>query len=627
MTVKEKQSRLLPLFKHLTSLTRDQLPVGLRDDRLKDVGHLPRGTLFSLFHAKHLEEATHLYEILYGAKDFDDLMHLLEQARNTVNEGMFVYAATVAVLHRDDCRGVTVPPIEEVFPDRFIPVETIRHADKEAAAHPDKDIVVEFEETGNILDPEYRLAYYREDVSINRHHWHWHIVYPATWRPEFMHKEKDRKGELFYYMHQQMCARYDCERLSNGMHRMFPFNDFHEELEGYSPHLTSLISGLNYGTRPDGLKLHDLHDVTIQDMERWRERIHDAIDLKMVHDHHGKEVAVDDEHGIDILGALVESSHESVNQGFYGSLHNWGHVLTARAHDPEGKFHENPGVMSDTSTSLRDPIFYRWHRTLDNLFQEYKESLSPYTKEELSFPGVEVLSATVKAKTDNVIITSMVESELELTHGINFGTDHSVKVKYNHLDHESFSYQIKVENTSGSTKHATVRVFLAPKYDELGNLLHPNDQRRLCIELDKFHKELKAGKNEITRNSVDSSVTISTLHTFDELESGVGVNENADEYCSCGWPKNMLVPRGNNKGMTFELFVMLTDWEHDNVGGKGSDNHMCDDAVSYCGAKDSKYPDKKPMGFPFDRRIDAHDIEEFLTPNMALTDVKIKFEG
>lgn len=66
-----------------------------------------------------------------------------------------------------------------------------------------------------------------------------------------------------------------------------------------------------------------------------------------------------------------------------------------------------------------------------------------------------------------------------------------IQVKYHHLDHEPFSYIINIENSTGATKHATIRIFLGPKYDELGNRLEPDDQRRLMIELDKFHKERK----------------------------------------------------------------------------------------------------------------------------------------
>ncbi|WP_139119048.1 tyrosinase family protein, partial [Pseudoalteromonas sp. BMB] len=96
---------------------------------------------------------------------------------------------------------------------------------------------------------------------------------------------------------------------------------------------------------------------------------------------------------------------DSVNKRYYGSLHNWGHVMMARISDPDGKFAENPGVMSDTSTSLRDPIFYRWHRFVDNIFQQYKAKLHPYTPADLGFAGVKVASVQVNAKVANVVRT------------------------------------------------------------------------------------------------------------------------------------------------------------------------------------------------------------------------------
>ncbi|GFU73508.1 hemocyanin AA6 chain [Trichonephila clavipes] len=107
---------------------------------------------------------------------------------------------------------------------------------------------------------------------------------------------------------------------------------------------------------------------------------------------------------------------------------------------------------------------------------------------ELYFPGVKVSSCEVKAKQTNVITAFMEKDELDLAHGINFGTNPRVKVRYHHLDHEPFSIAVTAENTSGAPKHATVR---APKYDQLGNRLLPDDQRPLFIELDKFHKQWK----------------------------------------------------------------------------------------------------------------------------------------
>jgi len=427
-------------------------------------------------------------------------------------------------------------------------------------------------------------------------------------------------------MHQQMCARYDCERLSNGLNRMVPFHNFEEKLEGFAPHLTSLVSGLHYASRPTGFSLRDLPDVDVQDMERWRERILEAIDLQHVHAADGTELPLDEKNGANILGTLIEASSSSPNKAFYGSLHNWGHVMMARIQDPDGRFQENPGVMSDTSTSLRDPIFYRWHRFVDNIFQQYKATLHPYTREQLTFPGIKVLSTQVNSKQANVVTTFLKEDKLDLSHGINFGTGHKVLVKYHHLDHEPFSLIINVENDTGSAKHATIRVFLGPKYDELGNRLEPDELRRLMIELDKFHKELAPGKNVINRNAAESNVTLSHTYTFDELREGQGGSADATEYCSCGWPEHMLLPKGTHKGMEYELFVMVTDYTEDNPEGANVKT-ICGDAVSYCGAKDQKYPDLKPMGFPFDRPMIARSAAELLTENMSLTDVIIKFQG
>nr|CCA94925.1 hemocyanin subunit d [Mastigoproctus giganteus] len=623
MTVKDKQKEILTLFKGLTSLSHTPLPEAERDPRLHDVGILERGHLFSCFHEAHLHEAQELYELLWEAKDFSDFIHLCKQAREIVNEGLFVFAVSVAVLHRDDCHGVRVPPIQEIFPDRFIPAETINRALKADLQRGDQDVVsVEIEHTGNIIDPEFKLAYFREDIETNAHHWHWHLVYPANWRSDFFGKAKDRKGELFAYMHQQMCARYDCERLCTGLQRMAPFQNFEEELEGYAPHLVSLVSGAPYGTRSEGMHMHDVNDVDVLDLIRWRERILNAIHTGHVTDYNGKEVKLDEEHGIDILGSLIESSHDSMNKRYYGSLHNWSHVVIARIHDPDGRFMEAPGVMDDTTTSLRDPIFYRLHRFMDNIFQDYKHRLHPYTHDELDFPGIHILSTTVKSKVANVIHTTLKQDSLELHHGIPLKG--SVKVKYEHLDHDQFDYSIVVDNKTGKDKHATARIFLAPKYDELGNRIILDEQRRMYIEMDKFRVDLHPGKNTITRSSDKSSVTITHVPTFDELEAGIGVGENDSEFCSCGWPSHMLVPRGTTRGMKFQLFVMLTDFEKDDVGGS-SQAHLCSDALSYCGVKDEKYPDKRAMGFPFDRTITQRFPTQFSTHNMSFTDIRIQF--
>ncbi|KAG8191448.1 hypothetical protein JTE90_020700 [Oedothorax gibbosus] len=624
-TAAEKQRRVLPLFQYVTFSTKDKFGLRVqRDPRLAGLGLLGRGVLFSCFHDDHLREATQLYEVLINAPTFDEFLDLCHQCRDYVNEGLYAYAVSVAILHRRDCRGVNLPPVQEIFPDKFIPVETLFEAYKESKRHKDdEDVVIDIQQTGNIMDPEYNLAYYREDIGINAHHWHWHLVYPATWRAEVIGRDKDRKGELFYYMHQQMCARYDCERLCNHMPQMIPFHNFDEPLEGYSAHLSSNINGLPYASRSTGTKLADLRECTVQDMERWRERILAAIHLGVVVDPTGHEIPLDEQHGIDILADIIESSYESVNHAFFGSLHNWGHVLFAAASDPDGRYKLNPGVMDDTATALRDPIFYRWHRFIDDLFQDYKKSLSPYSKSDLGFGMVKVKDICIRAEEPDVIKTFFKEDLLDVSHAYYFGRHGSVKVRYQHLDHEKFTYKFQVENTGTKTRHAKVRVFLGPKFDHLGNEIKLDDIRRLMIEMDSFHVELKPGDNTFERRSIDSSVTLQKQQSLRELLKGEGADRRGDEYCSCGWPDHLLVPKGDETGMTFYLYAIFTDYYADTVNDHGRTSE-CTDAVSYCGAKDQLFPDKRAMGFPWDRHIVAENYEEWKLPNMIGKEITIK---
>jgi hypothetical protein len=67
---------------------------------------------------------------------------------------------------------------------------------------------------------ERQLDWYREDPFANDHHHHWHNVYPGR---GLGGQTQPRQGELFFYMHQQMLARYDTERVITGLPRLEPF--------------------------------------------------------------------------------------------------------------------------------------------------------------------------------------------------------------------------------------------------------------------------------------------------------------------------------------------------------------------------------------------------------------------
>lgn len=37
------------------------------------------------------------------------------------------------------------------------------------------------------------------------------------------------------------------------------------------------------------------------------------------------------------------------------------------------------------------------------------------------------------------------------------------------------------------------------------------------------------------------------------------------EFCGCGWPQHMLLPKGSAEGIAFDIFAMVSDFEQDRV--------------------------------------------------------------
>lgn len=136
--------------------------------------------------------------------------------------------------------------------------------------------------TANEKENEQRLAYFREDIGVNLHHWHWHLVYPGS--GPIVIVDKDRRGELFYYMHSQLLARYNLERFSNGLARYKDINLREPLDEAYFPKIIRSSNNRAYPPRSAGTRLRDVdreetsNPVLVDDLLRYIDRIHEAID-------------------------------------------------------------------------------------------------------------------------------------------------------------------------------------------------------------------------------------------------------------------------------------------------------------------------------------------------------------
>lgn len=327
-----------------------------------------------------------------------------------------------------------------------------------------------------------------------------------------------------------MCARLERAKPLTNLRSIIP--------EAYFPKIIRSKLNRAFPPRVANMILQDVNrtDATVEvaDIERWRDRIYQAIDQGQVTDSNGKTISLSGLGGIDILGNIVESCALSPNKLLYGDLHNQGHNLISFIHDPEQKYLEEFGVMGDVTTAMRDPIFYRtschshawfekvnlfshflsttgWHGFIDTVFQRHKKLLPTYVANtELAYAGITVSSVSVqitkgKNAKANTLLTYWQKSDVDLSTGLDFGPEGNVYAQFTHLQHAPFEYTIAVENKASAQKIGTCRIFMCPKNDERGQAITKfEDQRSLMVEMDKFTVFMNPGRNIIRRRSDES---------------------------------------------------------------------------------------------------------------------------
>ena len=450
----------------------EELLSNLESNRL-----LERQHYFSLFNDRHREEALLLAHVLLGSTNFHAFASHAAYFHERVNEGVFVYALYVAVTHSELTKDVVLPPLYEITPHLFTNSEIINKAQSAKMTHTDGKFKMEF--TGSQKNPEQRVAYFGEDIGLNSHHVHWHMDFPFWWDG---HKI-DRKGELFFWAHHQLTARFDAERLSNYLSVVDELYWDRPIYEGFAPHTTYRYGG-EFPNRPDNKYFEDVAGVArIRDMKILENRIQDAIDHGYIVDKEGNKVKLCDCKGIDILGNIIESSAYSPNPQYYGSLHNTAHKMLGSQADPQGKFDLPPGVMEHFETATRDPSFFRLHKYMNNLFKSYKDTLKPYTKDELSYSNAEIVSVGIEGE----LTTYFEDFEFDLDNGIDDTetiTDVSITAFVSRLNHKDFAFTAEVKAKEAEV--ASVRIFLCPKYDS-NHIEYTLDEARWgCIQVDKY---------------------------------------------------------------------------------------------------------------------------------------------
>lgn len=77
------------------------------------------------------------YILITGMRNLEDFISATVYCRDRLNPYLFIYALSVAILHRPDTRNLQIPSLCEVFPEKYMDGAVFSQAREEANIVPD----------------------------------------------------------------------------------------------------------------------------------------------------------------------------------------------------------------------------------------------------------------------------------------------------------------------------------------------------------------------------------------------------------------------------------------------------------------------------------------------------------
>jgi len=479
-------------------------------------------------------------------------------------------------------------------------------------------------------EPESRLRYFYEDPMANAAHYYWHQVLSSESEVEsHLHSSHlDRRGEMFFFVHRQMLARLNNERISVGLPLVESFGPVRwskRVYPGYDPKL-GRASVEKFMGRKSGATMYP----------HWQNSLWNVTSLIRMAIERGEVILGENrfslqyidgvDYGIIPLGDVIESYVPSS----YGELHNMGHATLSKLHKGEGV-----GVLNSPSVAMRDPLFGQWHKFVDDEFMKYKTRLGYYHDVDLDFPGVHVYIVELKSLNGdklNTLTTFMDhEASVQLS-SVDFEeNERPVEIRYSRLDHVSFSYTYYIHSYHYEAR-GICRTFMIPANVSIQAEV---DITQVAIEIDRFHFTLNRGHNTIVRHSNESPFlgkSNEPLHGLQQRFLRGQVSEAQFNQAGCGWPQELLLPRGSSHGAVYYIFAIFSPLLKNDKAHTADLPTLSKRSWAWCGLRKDAggMPDSRPMGFPFDRPPPAGKWQALATRldgnrrgNVAVTTVRI----
>ena len=217
--------------------------------------------------------------------------------------------------------------------------------------------------------------------------------------------------------------------------------------------------------------------------QTWKDSLIDAVgEGRLRGGEQGENLSIDltnmNEQPMNWFGHAIEATTFAFYER-YGSFHNNGHGVFGRI--GQRSWETRRSYMNTTANAVRDPIFYRWHKHVDDVMYELAQTLGNEVDRDappLNIDAGDILLSTSEtppsgfdnfdqsfASTVNVVNTRLDEPQLRFETG--------------KLSHDPFYFHIRLRRNGGSGDlPLSLRIFICPEN-------HVNDARR-WIEMDKF---------------------------------------------------------------------------------------------------------------------------------------------
>ncbi|XP_055629279.1 hexamerin-1.1-like [Toxorhynchites rutilus septentrionalis] len=590
-------------------------------------GYLPKGEIYTVYNKEYMKQTYYLFTFLYNSNDWDTFYKNAIWARENVNEGMFIYALTMTVFQHPELKGIVLPAIYEIYPYYFYNTDMIHKAMYKKLYEP------EFGYTSNSkynavysnytyeYPTEYyygmehyyedKLNYFTEDIGLNAFYYYFMMDYPFFLGGDQYNLFKDRRGEQYLYMYQQLIARYYLERQANFMGPIDEINWDYPIKTGYCPKLT-YYNGMPFYGRNDyySVPKYTYHYVDV--LKDYEMRIRQVIDQGYLYLKDGSKVDLRQPESIDYLGNLINGNPDSVDNEFYKYIGYFARIVYSGSDPSYVGSKVWPSALMHFETSMRDPFFYQLYNKILGYYWQFKSYLPYYTYDELNYKGLEIKNVMFdKLVTYFEYFDSDISNVIPMDVNNDKYWDMMVYARQKRINHKPFTYTMDVYSENAGK--GVVRMYMGPKIYDVKQLQY---YKKYFVEVDQYVYDFVAGKNTIVRNSRDFYWSVRDRTTYKDLYKKVMMAYKGDykfqldmSESHCGWPDRLLLPKGLPNGYELTFYFIVTPYQQPKVQQYSTYDHLYTCGVG----SGSKYVDDLPFGYPFDRPI---NYGYFLTKNM-----------